>query len=1307
MDTTLIVVMVVGATLAVGGVGLGLVVGYWRGRARGISLAATQKSGPELDILTGVGTAILNAQLRVDALCEVVYQQATRVVDTRNFQIGLFDGDDYVIKVWLRDAERLPPQRFEGGATNGIIGWMQRTGSGLLVHDFQAEWDSLPAQPSHYTYKPARSAIFAPLISGGSALGIIAVQSDSPDAFSDEDMRLVTLLANQASGAIRNAQTFEATQERARQLRLITDVTRQVTAIQPLPDLFHQIVTLIHDAFGYYAVNIFIVDDHTNMIQLKASSHAQFAKVELTLAPGEGLVGWSAANRKTTLSPNVSEDDRYLPTAILDATRSEIAVPLMIQARVLGVLDVQSDQPFAFGNEDVFMLEALAGQLALALQEAEMYHAERRQTERINAMTEVARALVSILDIDDLLDEVIDLVTEYLGYERVHLFLRAGDRVVFRSGSGVHSGRWALEKLSFDLEDKGIIPSVARTGKPALIGNVLEDERYVVGTGVQDTRSELTVPLRIGSRLLGVFDIQSTALDAFTDDDLALVQALADTIAIALRNATLFANESRRRMLSETLRELSTVLASSLDLNSVLDGIMVGLERVVPYNAGLILLLDQDDNLYQIETARGDFVGQDSPVWAETIPADEAHDERLIDLLHRLNAHPDPPGGDPHDDLPVPLAIAGEPIGYLVLERLGPDRFTPEDQEIITTFANQAAVAITNAQLYMAQREEAWVSTALLQVAEATARAADLDEVLTTVARITPLLVGVEWSAVLLADTPDTFRVVEVAGTDPRTGQALVGFVITPLTWPPLVQLKQDGHPILIDQSTPQPSNMPVELRVGQGVLLPLYAKGEIMGLLLIGQRDDSEPMTERKIELVSGIANQAALAIESAQLVAAQQEEAWVTTALLQVAEAVNTQIDPDQSLETIVRLTPLLVGVERCGIMKWNAATSRFLGGPSWGLSPENRKRFSELTLSDEDGEFLIDLVECSDPLTCGAGGDYPLPPVLHRVFESPTLLGLPLIARGHLVGAMLVDHPALGGSTFDQRRLNILNGIAHETALALENARLQAEASAAERLERELEVARGIQASFLPERMPSIEGWDVAAFYRAARQVGGDFYDFFPVDDDLWAVVVADVADKGVPAALFMALSRTLLRAVGSSYRSPVETLTRVNELLLRDTRSDLFVTLWYGLWDPHTGKIRYGSAGHNPAVVVRADGSTELLSTRGVALGVVPRLVVQENEVMLRPGDMLVAYTDGVTEALRADKSEFGLVGLQSALHGLRKKDAEDIAQGVFTALDTFVAGAPQSDDITLVVLKHVPSPSNGKTRVQPPRRLAQQ
>ncbi|MBN2303811.1 MAG: SpoIIE family protein phosphatase, partial [Anaerolineae bacterium] len=898
----------------------------------------------------------------------------------------------------------------------------------------------------------------------------------------------------------------------------------------------------------------------------------------------------------------------------------------------------------------------------------------------------------SILDIDDLLDEVVDLVTDNLGYDRVHLFLRVGERLVFRSGSGVHSGRWVLERLAYALDADGFIPRVARTGQAMLTGSVDDDEWYVTGSGVEDTQSEMAVPIRIGGHVLGVFDIQSTAPDAFTEDDVALIQALADTVAIAVRNATLFANEQRRRIVSETLRELSTALGSSLDLNSVLDGILIGLERVVDYTAGLILLRDGDSREnssgeYGVNSARGDIAGPESELWNETIPANLVSSTTLFDLLHSLNANPAQLTDHAHDEMMVALMVAGQPIGYLVLERTGPDTFTPEDREIINTFANQAAIAITNAQLYMAQREEAWVSTALLRVAEATARATSLDDVLRTVARITPLLVGVEWSAVILADDPNTFRVVEIAGPGPDITAALTGFTLSPLSWPLLAELKQNRQPILINADSPRPADMPVAVTIGQGVVLPLMAKGEVTGLILIGQGDHSAPMSERKIELVSGIANQAALAIERAQLIAAQQEEAWVTTALLQVAEAVNTQIDADQSLETIVRLTPLLVGITCCGVMKWHADAGNFTGGPSWGLTPENRKLFAELNYAPADGPFLDKLSGDPDPISCGVGADHPLPPILQRVFESPTLLGLPLVARGHLVGAMLVDHPALGG-TIDQRRLNILSGIAHQTALALENARLQAEASAAERLGRELEVAHDIQTSFLPRSFPTVPGWDIAAYYRAAQQVGGDFYDVFQVDEHHYALVVADVADKGVPAALFMALSRTLLRAVGSNRQAPAQTLLRVNELLLRDTHSDLFVTVWYGLWNIQTGEITFSSAGHNPPLVVRADSSGELLTARGIALGVVPEITLQQHTITLVAGDALIAYTDGVTEAFRSDHTEFGVMGIQSAAAQLRRRSAHDLANGIASAVDNFVAGAPQFDDMTLIVLKHL-------------------
>ena len=224
----------------------------------------------------------------------------------------------------------------------------------------------------------------------------------------------------------------------------------------------------------------------------------------------------------------------------------------------------------------------------------------------------------------------------------------------------------------------------------------------------------------------------------------------------------------------------------------------------------------------------------------------------------------------------------------------------------------------------------------------------------------------------------------------------------------------------------------------------------------------------------MSGIANQAALAIEGAQLFAAQQEEQWVTTALLTVAESVNSTLDLAQTLETLVRLTPMLVGVSRCGVLQWEADARCFVGGAAYGLTPEAETQFTDLVLTPGSDLFLRALATSPETVSAGAGLSFAIPAAL-SLFGVSALLGLPLIAKGMLVGAMLVDHPGSDGIA-DQRRMNILTGTAQQAALAIETARLQADSVVRQRMERELEVAQGIQRSFLPQQLPTIPGWDV---------------------------------------------------------------------------------------------------------------------------------------------------------------------------------------------------------------------------------------
>ncbi len=1288
--------MLIGAGLLV----LGLGVGYWRGYRR---QSLESHSSDSLDNLVNVGQAILSAQLNLDALCEIVYQQSTRVIDTRNFQLGLFDSDDYVIKVWLRDAERRPEHRFKGSGRKGIVGWIREEKRGLIIKDFDVEWENLPAQPYHYNPdSSSKSAIFAPLIAGGDVIGVIGAQSHKINTFTDRDLRDLTVMANQAAGSIHNAQLYAAVHKRARRLRLIDDVTRQITAIQPLPNLFHQIVNLVHDIFDYYLVNIYTIEEPSGDIVLGASSTQDY-ELSMNLVrvkQGEGIIGWVAEHGETALVPDVGEDDRYLFVPGVEETQSELVVPLLLEGVVLGALDVQSDKLDDFDKDDVATLELLAAQLALAIQEAFTYAAERRQSDRLNALVGAARAVVSILDINKLMDEVVDIINDHFDYDRVHLFLRHEDQLVLRSGSGVHSERWLMDNLSYDLDSEtGLIPWVAQHAQSVVIQDVDEEERYVTGPGLEDTKSEMVVPILMGKHVFGVLDIQNPKVSAFRRQDLTLVEALADTVAIALRNAGLFANEKRRRILAETLREVSTVLGSALDLESVLQRILLGMERVVDYSAAMILLVGDDGEHYRISALHGIQVTEE--FWKKRIPLDEDI-STVVNAL--LISPPKDKDGDtdeakdaradtdttttpplPTDTLSVPLSSGEKHIGHLVIKRIAVQLFSREEKEIITTFANQAALAIMNAQLYMERKEEAWISTALLEVAKATGQATTLEEALETVANITLLLAGVEWCAILLADG-DVYRVSQIAGASPEQVTQVGDYAIRPGEWQPLQDMIDTGYPIMMTNQAERPVDLPIKIDVLQAVLLPLYTKGDILGAMLIGQAMTNDPLTDRKVDLLAGIANQAALAIDGAQLYTAQQEEAWVTTVLLQVAEAVNIQYDLDSTLETIVRLMIMLVGVTRCAIFRYISADECFKGLKSAGLKPEADKKVHELVLSTEGDTYLKDLIETKLPLPAGEGKAYDIPARFSEIFdENSAILSIPLIAHNAPVAIMVVDAIDLEGHS-GQRKIDILTGVAYQSALAIETARLQEEAIAAQTYEREVELARDIQLSLLPEKPPEIPSWQIAAYYRPARIVGGDFYDFIPMSNGNYALVMADVADKGIPAAMFMTVCRTLIRATSSSQRTAQETLERVNRTLVRDSRSDLFFTCWFGILNPKTGHLIYSNGGHNPPLLVRADGRIEELKVRGMALGIIEPCPLNEAETVLHPGDVLLGYTDGLTEAPRADMVEFGETDLYVNTIKSRHLTASNLVDKIIRAVDRFTAGQPSFDDLTLFVIK---------------------
>ncbi len=241
--------------------------------------------------------------------------------------------------------------------------------------------------------------------------------------------------------------------------------------------------------------------------------------------------------------------------------------------------------------------------------------------------------------------------------------------------------------------------------------------------------------------------------------------------------------------------------------------------------------------------------------------------------------------------------------------------------------------------------------------------------------------------------------------------------------------------------------------------------------------------------------------------------------------------------------------------------------------------------------------------------------------------------------------------------------------------------------ERMLKELEIAKGIQQSFLPDAAPVLPGIDLQGFNLPAAEVGGDFYDFIPVGEENWGLVIADVSGKGVPAALFMALSRTLIRASAAHNPDPSESIREANRNIYLDSKTSMFVTLFYAILNPRKNTLTFVNAGHNPPLLFgTAKEGITLLKAKGIALGVLDEIELESVEVRMNSGNVAVLYTDGVTEAANEHDQEYGVARLEKVIEASRHLSAKGIIEAIVQDVTAFAGTRPQFDDITLMVLK---------------------
>ena len=979
-----------------------------------------------------------------------------------------------------------------------------------------------------------------PLIDQGTTLGALQLTRAKGPDFKRDELNLLEGLAGVISVSLIAAHRMAVERFRLNQLNLVREVSAQIANVLDLDELAARVTELIQQTFHFYYVAIFTLRERSTSLRFRSSAMAnrkgkRKAKVALEVEIGQGLIGQAAAEGERIVVPNVQADPRYRFIDVLPETRSEAVIPLKIEDRVLGVLDVQSDQADAFHPTDLLILGSLADTIARAVDGAKLYHDLRRHSDQLILIADVSKTVSSTLELNKMMENVAALIHDQFKFPVVHLFTVHRNRrmIEYKAGSGERSAGLAGYALSMD-DPEGIIPWVARTAKTVLANDVMKDKRYRPSPlPPLNTRAELCVPLMYDGEVVGLLDIQSDKPNAFTDDARFMFEAVADNIAIAIRNAALYRSEQWRRQVADSLREVAGLISADADLDDVLDVILSELDRNLPVDVSAIWLLD-DEELYLAASHNCDEDLLEQTLYGSS----EAYGAlmRAVYSEGALLRKPTDPlwvsglaAGYEQDysALAVPMRVGDQPFGVITLAHPTPGRYGNEAQAMATTFASYAAVAIENTRLYDIAQEQAYASAALLQVAQAIVSLNDLDEI------------------------------------------------------------------------------------------------------------------------------------------------------------------------LGTIIRIMPILVGVQRAALYQWDSAAEKFMPSQSYGLDEQDEGQFWSRSFAAGEFAFLDACRDATGMLACQVDDRRGLNAWLAVDPAQPANLGaanvllfaVPISVREDLYGVILIEE-ASGGLRFRSRRLEIINGIAQQAALAIQNDLLQKETVVRERLETEVQLARQIQQTFIPDFLPQIEGWDFAARWKTARQVGGDFYDVFDLPDNCIGLFIADVADKGVPAALFMALTRTLVRAAVIEARSPADAMRRVNDLLIPDTRQGMFVTAVYAVLDLEKNEFTYVNAGHNPPLWLKRDGGMERLTRTAIALGVVAGDSVAQRTIKLEAGDSILLYTDGLTESFNGERVFFGESRLTDAIRENQCASASDLLDVIEKALLDFTQDMPPADDLTMLAVRRV-------------------
>ncbi len=874
----------------------------------------------ELSIINEIGRA-MSATLTMDALLEVVHLQVSRLFDTTNFYIALYEeGSEYWRSAFhIERGEQQPLARYS--IKSGLTGYIIRHRRPLLFRSSQEVTAFLEEQGIPLLGEMARSWLGVPLLVANKLVGVMAIQSYEQDHLYDEqDLALFSTIAAQVATALENARLFQERERQIVELEILDQIRQAISQQLELDQVLETVYEQVRRIMPADAFFLALYDARTDLVTypLVYDQGRRYEMPSVPLAPTGHLARVLKTKEPVLLNRTAEELATFElrpEQAIGDVEKpsaSLLFVPLSTGRQITGVMSAQSYRLNAYDERHVALLQAIADQTAIAIERASLFEEVRSRAEELAVLNEIGQTISSVLDLDALLHRIVDTIKERFGHYFVGILLLEGDELVFRSGSivGDSGVRWERGDLRLALDGYGLNVAAATSGRPVLVNDVSRDERYGTVEGLEPVKAELDVPITVKGRVIGTLTVQSDHVHAFSQNDVAVMQALASQAGVAIENARLFEQAQRRAKEQATLRKITEIISTARDMQSLLDEALDQTLEALGLDAGLVALYSQEKRGLVLVTHRGlpqalsrslqeqGFEGTLCAYVYQTGETVSLHDlregspvnmEKAIEL--GLLAY-----------LGTPIGVKGQRWGIMCFFHRSPRSIHTAEIALLRAIGDQVGLGIENVRLLEETQAALAESEALYQATRAISEPLGLEPLTESLVEAACRLTNARHGAVLTLD-PESGKPMhfKTYGVDlekfpirrlPK-GEGLLGLVLAGRT----IRIDDlQGHP----GATAAPDwHFPIRTVLG----VPLFYGGEVRGLVMVGSPKDREVFTQRDERVLTSLATQAAIAIESRRLLEQAQNRARQERTLREIATRVRAATDTETVMRAAVR--------------------------------------------------------------------------------------------------------------------------------------------------------------------------------------------------------------------------------------------------------------------------------------------------------------------------------------------------------------------------------------------------------------------